>query len=94
MDFDGAALNFFFLMLRNGHRINAAIMSRPRALSFSGAEWRSGLAWTGLDAGLLRDVWRVCRKTASPFDSQQFCTIKLAEAIRAQSPIEDFASVG
>ena len=26
--------------------INAAIMSRPRTPSFSGGEWRSGLAWT------------------------------------------------
>ncbi len=32
--------------------------------------------WAGLDSGLLRDDWRVCRKTASPFDWQRFCTIK------------------
>ncbi len=32
--------------------------------------------WAGLDSGLLRDDWRVCRKTASPFDWHRFCTIK------------------
>ncbi len=28
--------------------------------------------WAGLDSGLLRDDWRVCRKTASPFDWQRY----------------------
>ncbi len=49
--------------------------------------------WAGLDSGLLRDDWRVCRKTASPFDWQQFCTIKKSLKLFELSPIAEFASV-
>ncbi len=63
---------FFSASKLDGHWINAAIMSRPRTLSVSGVN--GGVGWPGLR--LLRDDWRVCRKTASPFDWQRFCTIK------------------
>ncbi len=47
--------------------------------------------WAGLDSGLLRDDWRVCRKTASPFDWQRY--YKKSLTLFELSPIADFTSV-
>ena len=63
----------------DGHWINSAIMSLPRTLSVSGGEWRVG--WPGVDAGLLRDVWRVCERLSCHLIDSNFELYNVAGAL-------------
>ncbi len=85
IDFNGADLNSFFLFFDTRWSLDKCCDYVPPTDAQRLWGWME--EWAGLDSGLLRDDWRVCRKTASPFDWQRFCTIKVAdtEAIRAQS---------
>ncbi len=68
IDFNGADLNSFFQCFETRWSLDKCWDYVPPT--------DAQRLCAGLDSGLLRDDWRVCRKTASPFDWQWFCTIK------------------
>ncbi len=74
IDFNGAALNVFFQCFETRRSLDKCCDYVPPTDAQRHWGWME--EWAGLDSGLLRDDWRVCRKTTSPFDWQWFCTIK------------------